>query len=65
MGIASSRSTDQGFELPSYNANYYEYQNMFGNNVCDGYEQHGNKYHDMVMHFMKLSFLIVTGKNLT
>lgn len=50
MGIASSRSTDQRFELPSYNAYYYEYhaQNMFGNNVCDGYEKHGNKYHDMV-----------------
>ena len=49
MGIASSRSTDQGFELPSYNANYmYHGQNMFGNNAGDEYEQHGNRYHDMV-----------------
>ena len=51
---ASSSSTGQGFELPSYNANYYDpresnmfgnnagdgsEQNMFGNNAGDGYEQ--------------------------
>ena len=38
---ASSSSTGQGFELPNYNANYYDPRepNMFGNNAGDGYEQ--------------------------
>ncbi|XP_048627981.1 uncharacterized protein LOC106359087 [Brassica napus] len=38
---ASSSSTGQGFELPNYNADYYDPRepNMFGNNAGDGYEQ--------------------------